>query len=144
MQSACLRAIERRKQFEAGSRLDRWVMTIMRSIWLNEQRASNIRKRDAALVAEHQGQETDGFSGERTVFVSEVLTTIEALPEWQRVAILLVGVEQFSLREAAAVLEIPEGTLTSRLARARSALRRELASDTELKGAIPLKSRLSP
>ncbi|MFK7965749.1 MAG: RNA polymerase sigma factor [Burkholderiaceae bacterium] len=133
-QNACLRAIERRDQFKAGTHLDRWVMTIMRSIWLNEQRAKQIRERDAEQLADRQGRQTDGQSGERMVFVSEVLTKIEALPEWQRVALLLVGVEQFSLREAAEILEIPEGTLASRLARAREALRSDLADALPLKG----------
>jgi len=55
VQNGCLRAVQRREQFEVANCLHHWLMTIVRSIWLNEQRAGNLRKRDALLVAEQQG-----------------------------------------------------------------------------------------
>ena len=43
VQATCLRAIERADQFAPGTRLDRWLFSILRSIWLNEVRARRIR-----------------------------------------------------------------------------------------------------
>ena len=44
VQATCLRAIERADQFAPGTRLDRWLFAILRSIWLNEIRARRIRE----------------------------------------------------------------------------------------------------
>jgi RNA polymerase sigma-70 factor, ECF subfamily len=93
VQATCLRAIERADQFVPGTRVDRWLFAILRSIWLNEIRSRRIRERD-------------GF----------VLKAIEGLPEAQREAILLVYGEGYSYAEAAAMLGVPIGTIMSRLA----------------------------
>ncbi len=55
--------------------------------------------------------------------VSETLAAFEKLPEEQREVLLLVAVEEMSYREAARVLEISEGTVGSRVSRARERLR---------------------
>ena len=59
-----------------------------------------------------------------------VQTAMASLPEEQRLAVALVLVEGLSYREAADVLEVPIGTLTSRLARGREALQRQFAHDS--------------
>jgi DNA-directed RNA polymerase specialized sigma24 family protein len=54
----------------------------------------------------------------------DALALIDALPEEQKSLLLLIGVEDLSYLDAAAVLGVPEGTIMSRLSRARAALRR--------------------
>lgn len=120
VQAACVRAVERGVPFVSGVDLDRRVMTIMRSIWSNDHRAESIRERDAILLGLRMVRRE---GGEKDKLFARLFAAIETLPEWKRLAILLVGVESYSLRDAASVLGIPEGTLTSRLARSRVVLR---------------------
>ena len=60
-----------------------------------------------------------------------VQDAVARLPEEQRLAVALVMVEGLSYKEAAHVMEVPIGTLTSRLARAREALQTMLGEETE-------------
>src|SRR6202034_4469406 len=52
VQSACLRAIERADQFMPGTRLDRWLFAILRSIWLNQMRSDRLREGEGRVDAE--------------------------------------------------------------------------------------------
>ena len=52
VQATCLRAIERADQFTPGTQLDRWLFTILRSIWLNEIRSRRIREGGGFVDAE--------------------------------------------------------------------------------------------
>ncbi len=122
VQATCVRAIERADQFSPGTRLDRWLFVILRSIWLNEIRARQIREGGGFVSAE----DALSFDGARLVdtniLAAEVLTAISRLPEAQRETLLLVYGEGSSYAEAASSLGIPIGTVMSRLAAARSAL----------------------
>jgi RNA polymerase sigma-70 factor (ECF subfamily) len=121
VQATCVRALERAEQYTPGTKLDRWLFTIMRSIWLNEVRARRIRQGqgfvdpETALVAR-------GDEAETNILAAQVLNEIQSLPEAQRETVLLVYVEGLTYREAAAILEVPIGTVMSRLATARLAL----------------------
>ena len=122
VQATCVRALERGGQFEAGSRLDRWLFSILRSIWLNEIRARRIREGGGFVDAE-EALTSDGAKAiETNILAAEVFRAIGRLPEAQRETVLLVYGEGFSYAEAASALGIPVGTVMSRLAAARSAL----------------------
>jgi RNA polymerase sigma-70 factor (ECF subfamily) len=122
VQATCLRAIERADQFMPGTRLDRWLFAILRSIWLNELRARRIRE-GGGFVDATDVLVTDGASAiETNVLAGEVLTAIGRLPEAQRETVLLVYGEGYTYAEAACALGIPIGTVMSRLAAARLAL----------------------
>jgi RNA polymerase sigma-70 factor (ECF subfamily) len=123
VQATCMRALERAHQFAPGSRLDRWLFTILRSIWLNELRARRIRTGQGFVDPELLAAE-DGGGPETNILARQVLLEVQKLPEAQREAVLLVYVEGLSYREAAAVLGIPLGTVMSRLAAARATLGR--------------------
>jgi RNA polymerase sigma-70 factor (ECF subfamily) len=122
VQMTCLRAIERASQFTPGTRLDRWLFAILRSVWLNELRARRVRLGQGLVDPE----EVLVFDGERlaetNILASQVLREVLALPEAQRETVLLVYVEGFTYREAAEVLGIPIGTVMSRLAAVRRKL----------------------
>lgn len=135
VQAACERALSRRHQFQPGTRLDAWVFTILQSIWKNDIRRETIRRGQGFVDAEDAGLVDKSESAEGRIFLSEVLNVVEQLPEAQKSAVYLVYVEGFSYDEAAAALEIPAGTLTSRLVRARVKIA-EMVEDrdgTELK-----------
>ena len=122
-QAAVERALKSRDQWQPGTRLDSWMYRIMRNMWIDEIRARG--RRDAVLAPEAAGM-TVGDRGdaavEARVALGQVDQAMAALPGEQREAIMLVLVEGFGYREAAEILDIPIGTLTSRLARGRMAL----------------------
>jgi len=121
------RALGARSQWRPGTRLDSWMFRIMKNAWIDETRA---RRRRGAVLAPADEGENVGDAGARTVEarleVAAVARAIGRLPDEQRLAVALVLVEGLSYKEAASVLEVPEGTLTSRLVRGRQALLAEL------------------
>ena len=122
VQATCLRALERADQFVPGTRVDRWLFAILRSIWLNEIRSQRIREGGGFVDAE-QALTTDGAREiEMNITAFAVLRAIEHLPEAQRETVLLVYGEGYSYAEAAAALGVPIGTIMSRLAAGRAAL----------------------
>jgi RNA polymerase sigma-70 factor (ECF subfamily) len=131
LQSACERALSRHKQFQPGTRMDSWMYSIVHSIWKNDIRRDTTRRDILARMPEEAGS----VDGERVatgkIFLSEVLSLMETLPEQQSSAMLLVYVDGLSYDEAATALDIPVGTIMSRLARARLALGRALEGPTD-------------
>ncbi len=127
VQIAVERALMRIEQFEAGTSLQAWLMTIVRNAWIDEARA---RSRRAKVFAEAELGERVGDESEAAVHAkleaNEVQAAMRNLPDEQREALALVCVEGLAYREAAEVLGVPIGTLTSRLARGREALQRML------------------
>lgn len=127
VQAACEKAISRIDQWEPGSRLDSWMFRIIQTTNIDQVRSQ--QRRDAHLdVAEDHIEHS--FDGERAQEASLTLETVRraiyTLPDDQRAVVMLVSVEGLSYKEASDVLEIPMGTLTSRLVRARTALARIL------------------
>ena len=122
VQATCVRAIERADQFQVGTRLDRWLFSILRSIWLNELRSRRVREGGGFIDASEALVIDGGRDIETNIFVGQVLREVGGLPEAQREAVLLVYVEGLSYREAAEILAAPIGTIMSRLAAARLAL----------------------
>lgn len=122
-QATIERALRAKGQWQVGTRLDSWTYRIMRNIWIDEGRA---RHRAAQTFVASEAGETIGDAGDRAIearmMLSDVDRAMQALPDDQKEAIALVLVEGLSYREAAAVLDIPVGTLTSRLVRGRGAL----------------------
>ena len=119
-QATCLRALEKASAFQPGTHLDRWLFRIAQRIWLNEMRSEAVR-RGRGLVSVDQVELPDRKPGaEMNILVGQVLNEMYRLPEAQRVTVLLVYAEGFSYREAAQVLDIPVGTVMSRLAAARA------------------------
>lgn len=111
-----------------GVDLSRWMFRVCRNLWIDEIRSRTVR-RDAA--ARPELSEGGIVSGEDVALgelaLREVGEAMQELPEEQRSVIALVAVEGLTYREAADVLEIPIGTVMSRLARARAALAARLA-----------------
>jgi RNA polymerase sigma-70 factor (ECF subfamily) len=124
VQATCLRAVERADQYTPGTRLDRWLFVILRSIWLNEVRARRIRRPEGFVDSETVVAIDGAHELDTNILAAQVLTAIGKLPEAQREAVLLVYGEGYSYAEAANLLGIPIGTVMSRLAAARSALAR--------------------
>jgi RNA polymerase sigma-70 factor (ECF subfamily) len=122
VEATCVRAIERAHQFQSGTRLDRWLIAILHSIWLNEIRSRKVRRGqglvDADVVLIFDGMKET----ETNILAAQVLREVQSLPEVQRETVYLVYVEGLTYREAAETLAIPIGTIMSRLAAARAKL----------------------
>jgi RNA polymerase sigma-70 factor (ECF subfamily) len=130
VQATCLRALERCDQFAPGSRLDRWLFSILRSIWLNELRSRRIRQGEGVVDAEI-ALAFDGLREiETNILARQVLREVQSLPQAQRETLFLVYVEGLTYREAADILAVPIGTVMSRLAAARETLGRLSSGST--------------
>jgi RNA polymerase sigma-70 factor, ECF subfamily len=127
VQIAVERALLRVDQWRRDARLDSWMFKIVRNAWIDELRSRG--RRDRVFVAEEAGDSVGVESIENETTRMSVQAAMARLPEDQRVAVSLVLVEGLSYKEAAEVLEIPMGTLTSRLARGREALQALLGGE---------------
>jgi RNA polymerase sigma-70 factor (ECF subfamily) len=128
VQIALERALTRAAQLRPDAPLSSWMFGIVRNAWLDELRARGRRARlfAPAESAERSGASSQGAPGD-LLAVQEALSR---LPEEQRAAVALVLIEGLSYKEAAHIMEVPIGTLTSRLARGREALQEMLGETT--------------
>jgi RNA polymerase sigma-70 factor (ECF subfamily) len=122
VQQTCVRALERSMQFQQGTRLDRWLFAILHSIWLNEIRSRRVRQGQGFVDAEEALVVDGAHETETHVMANQVLRLVNALPDAQRAAVFLAYVEGLSYKEVAGILDIPIGTVMSRLAAARAKL----------------------
>ncbi len=120
------RALTRLDQWQAGTRLDSWMYRIMKNAWIDETRRRQRQGRHHAPpeAGENVGSEDPDF--EKRMRAMAVERAMETLPDDQRLAVSLVLVEGLSYKEASAVMDVPMGTLTSRLARGRKAMEAQL------------------
>lgn len=120
VQIAVERALTRTEQWQPGTRLDSWMFRIMQNAWIDETRARE--RRSQTFVAEEEGEHIGVSTTDAQIDAIAVRKAVAQLNDDQRAVIGLVLVEGLAYREAADVLGVPIGTLTSRLARAREAL----------------------
>ena len=125
-QSVCLKALEKSEQFEPGTHLDRWMFRIAQRSWINEMRSEAVRRGGGLVTIEEIELPDTTYSGQETnLFVRQMLMRVMELPEAQRMTVMLVYVEGFSYKEASKILDIPIGTVMSRLSKAREKLSSE-------------------
>ena len=120
VQVAVERALMRTDQWEPGTRLDSWIFRIMKNAWIDELRIRT--RRSQLFVAEEEGEHVGVCEMDQQINTMAVQKAMEQLTDDQRLAVGLVLVEGLPYKEAAEVLGIPNGTLTSRLARGRETL----------------------
>jgi RNA polymerase sigma-70 factor (ECF subfamily) len=126
VQLALERALSRLAQWRPEERLDGWLFGIVRNAWIDEVRT---RQRWNRVVA--PGEEAAAVGDTAAESIADRLSieaALAGLPEEQRSAVALVLIEGLSYKEAAHVLDVPIGTLTSRLARARETLQSVLGA----------------
>jgi RNA polymerase sigma-70 factor, ECF subfamily len=123
VQGTCERALRGLDGWQAGTRLDSWLYRIMQNLWIDEIRRRNTRRTEQPI---EEAFDLAGDDGERVVegrlTAQEVMRALGQLSEEQRAVVSLVCIEDLSYREAAVALNIPVGTVMSRLARSRLAL----------------------
>ena len=157
VQETYLKAYRSYGTFQEGSNLKAWLYRILTNTFINTYRAKQRRPEETQLddvedlflyrriggleaaVASRSAEDTlmDMFTD------SEVTDALDALPESFRIPVLLADVEEFSYKEIAEMLEIPIGTVMSRLHRGRKAMQRQLYDYARERGLID-KTALSP
>jgi RNA polymerase sigma-70 factor (ECF subfamily) len=134
VQETYLRAYRGFGSFEQGTNLKAWLYRILTNTFINRYRAAK-RRPDETDLEEVEDlylyRRLGGLEGARASRSAEdelldVLTAVESLPENFRLAVLLADVEGFSYKEIAEILDIPIGTVMSRLHRGRRALQKRL------------------
>jgi RNA polymerase sigma-70 factor (ECF subfamily) len=116
------------------------MFTIVHSVWLNELRARQIRSHGSLQWSQELVEsvaDPAACNPEMHALYQQIVSAVENLPDAQRTVMLLVAVEGLSYREAAEVLEVPIGTVMSRLARARLTIGESFGTHAAEPRAIP-------
>jgi RNA polymerase sigma-70 factor (ECF subfamily) len=121
VQDTLERAVSRFHLWRHGSDLRAWLFTIMHNIFVNQAR-SRARHQHEALEADPNAEALRGRDPE-WLELRDLASALARVPDEQRAVLLLVGLEQFTYDEAARILDIPIGTVMSRLSRGRERLR---------------------
>ncbi|MFE3838394.1 RNA polymerase sigma factor [Pseudogemmobacter sonorensis] len=135
VQQTCEKALRNLGAYTPGTRLDSWLFRIMRNGWIDDLRAA----RRFETIEDQPETALRGEDGRETVMARLQLRAVEramdSLPEEQRVVLMLVCVEGMRYREVAQALDLPEGTVMSRLSRARLALAERLEAGGGMRAA---------
>ena len=126
VQDTLERALSRFHLWRRGSDLRAWLFTIMHNIFVNQAR-SRMRYPHDAL--DESAADALHYREPEWTDLRDIGDALERLPVEQRTVVLLVGLEQFTYEEAARVLQVPIGTVMSRLSRGRERMRALLGGD---------------
>jgi RNA polymerase sigma-70 factor, ECF subfamily len=127
VQMACERAIQRAAQWVPGTRLDSWMFTMMRNLWISELRSRRVRTGSGQVDAGETDELRTEVGAHDILQGNQIASMIRTLPEGMAATWLLVSIEGYSYQEAADVLDIPIGTVMSRMSKARQLMKEKLA-----------------
>jgi len=136
VQDAVERALKNLDRWTPGTRMDSWMFRIIQNLWIDNVRARRIRGQSVGIEAADPAPFDGERAAEARLTLAKTQEAIAELPEDQRAVVAMVLIDGMSYREAAAVLEVPIGTVTSRLARARDVLAARILGEGKL-GAVP-------
>lgn len=126
VQLAIERALSRSEQLRPQGQLSSWMFGILRNAWIDEARARG--RRTKLFVAPELGENVADPAASSQADTLSVQDAMARLPDEQREVISLVLVEGLSYKEAAEIVGVPVGTVTSRLARGRDSLQTMLGA----------------
>lgn len=122
----CLeRAVSRWHQRRDGS-VRAWLFTILHNLAITQFRQAAARGRHMPIDEAGEQELVSAAAQDQRLIYHDVLSKLAKLPEEQRAVLLLVAVEDLSYADAADVLNVPVGTVMSRLSRAREKLQQEM------------------
>lgn len=127
VQQACQRALERIYQLRPGSKLDSWLYRIIHTKWIDRVRQDKTRSIKMDLYI--RNDDTDQRSNPQTTNLESLIDlkhSFDGIQEEHQAVISLVCIEGYSYSETAAILNIPPGTVASRVARARKILSKRM------------------
>ena len=117
------RALRAKDPWRPGTSLQSWSYRIMRNLWIDSARARSRKERIEAPADEGDAiGEDPGAAMDASIDLQRAMAAMQRLPEEQREVVALILVEGFGYRETAELLDVPIGTVSSRLVRGRTAL----------------------
>jgi RNA polymerase sigma-70 factor, ECF subfamily len=132
VQDACIRVISGSDSWDPAQGLDRWAFRILRNIWISELRKRQVRLGAGHIAAAESDELRHETTGEHDLALKQLMGRLADLPSGYASVLLLVAVEGYSYKEAADMLDVPQGTIMSRLFRARQMLANQLAKTSEV------------
>ena len=149
VQETMMRAYRAFDRFEAGTNLKAWMFRIMTNAYINTYRK---KQREPIKVSQDDAEEFDLYqelknhdisytrSAENVVLDqlvdSDIIQALDDLPEQFRLAVILSDVQDFSYAEMAEIMDVPIGTVMSRLHRGRKALQKRLLDLARERGIV--------
>jgi len=151
VQETYLKAYRAYHTFQEGTNLKAWLYRILTNTYINKYRKDSRRPSEVDLgtvedmyLYRRLGSEESAEAARTTedrvldgMVESEVKQAVEELPETFRMPVLLADLEGFSYKEIAEILDIPIGTVMSRLHRGRKAMQKRLWEFAEQRGLLP-------
>ena len=137
VQDACLKAYQYFFRFEKGTNFKAWIFKIMMNTFINKYH-KDVRTPPVVQFDKVEYAVEDVLKDEnrktiltdsnlyKSVFDDEIVQAIELMPEDYRVAVLLCDIENFSYKEISDILDVPIGTVMSRISRGRKILQKSL------------------
>lgn len=123
VQDCLVRGLANQAQWREGASPRKWLFTILHNLYIDETRARSRRLRQVDLET-IEAERQPSAAGADIYSAVEIGQALAQLPGEQRQTLLLVALEGLSYAEAADVLDVPIGTVMSRISRAREELRR--------------------
>ena len=120
-QATIERALRSRDQWRPGTSLDSWAYRILRNLWIDTAR-SRARKQNVEAPPEEAEQVGRDGGMEASADLSRLMSAMQKLPDEQREVVALILIEGYGYRETAELLDLPIGSVSSRLVRGRTAL----------------------
>jgi RNA polymerase sigma-70 factor (ECF subfamily) len=129
VQECLTRAVSNIDRWQPGTNMNAWLLVILHNIFINEvKRRRPVLTSDGAI--EQHGGGTSGGQEER-IYLNNVQQAFDKLSTDHKEILLMIAVEGLQYEEAAAILNVPIGTVRSRISRARESLRELLAGRPE-------------
>jgi RNA polymerase sigma factor (sigma-70 family) len=129
VQDTLERSVSRWHQRRMDGDVRTWMFTILHNLAVNRMRQTVRRGRHLAIEDAEESAVSHPSTQEDSMRQADIMAAVGRLPEDQRSVLLLISVEDLSYAEAARVLDIPIGTVMSRLARARAKLLRMMEEE---------------
>jgi RNA polymerase sigma-70 factor, ECF subfamily len=131
VQDTLERALSRTKMFEAGTDLRAWLFTIMHNVFVNQIRKASARAVHVSVDSNEMNESEFAVASTsmHSLDMRDLDFALQRLPDEQREVVLLIGLEEMTYGEVARALDIPVGTVMSRLSRGRERLRLLMAGE---------------
>src|SRR5579863_6168147 len=130
VQDCLTRALSKVHLWQKGTDLRAWLFTILHNQYVNHVRRA-VREGSAVGLSDSEPLLTSAPNQGKRLELRDLERAIAKLPEEQRSVLLLVGLEGMRYEEVAAVLDVPVGTIRSRLSRGREMLRQHMGIGPE-------------
>lgn len=131
LQDTCTQALANWAKYDPSQPLDRWAFTIMKNSWFSEQRKRKVRMGSGQTPIDEMHSLSDDHNADEHLYANQIGNIVQKLPAELSSTLLLVAGEGYSYKEAAQALDVPVGTIMSRVFRARQMVSQSVNRDPE-------------